>query len=349
METAADRKGLISRRTLGAGVTARLGRRAFVQLLVLGSIGAPAAARGATKAVVRVGVLSGASASEHVRQHLPAVLQELGYVEKKNLELQWRWAEGKADRLSGLASDLVRLKVDVIIAITNDPVLAAKRATSTIPIVMIAGLDPVAFGLVKSLARPGGNVTGTTASPPEIGGKILELLKQAIPSAERVTLVWDSTFPGMTPYAESAAEVARALNVRLGYADIRRPADTDDALALIARERPHALYVVPFGPLAAQLPRILEFVGKQKLPAIYTGWGAGAVEAGGLMSYGPNLEDAYRRAATFVDRILKGATPAELPLEMPRKFDFIVNLKTAKAIGLTIAPTALRRADRVIE
>ena len=326
-----------------------MSRRAFVQLVALGAIGSPAAARGAPKGVVRVGVLSGASPSEYLRRHLPAALQELGYIEKKNLELEWRWAEGKADRLPALASDLVRLKVDVIVAITIDPVVAARRATSTIPIVMIAGLDPVAFGVARSLGRPGGNVTGTTASPPEIGGKILELLKQAIPRAERVTLVWDSSFPGMAPYAESAADVARALHVRLGYADIRRPADTDDALAVIGRERPDALYVVPFGPLATQLPRILEFTTKQKLPAIYTGWGAGAVEAGGLMSYGPNLEDAYRRSATFVDRILKGAAPADLPLEMPGKFDFIVNLKTAKALGVTIAPAALQRADRVIE
>jgi putative ABC transport system substrate-binding protein len=153
----------------------------------------------------------------------------------------------------------------------------------------------------------------------------------------------------MKSYAEQAATVARSLTVKLTYANISNPADTDVVLDRIGRERPDALYVVPFGPLAAQLPRILDFVGKHRLPAIYTGWGAAAVEAGGLMSYGPNLEDTYRRSATFVARILRGAAPAELPVEMPRKFDFIVNLKAAKAIGVTIAPPALVRAARVIE
>ncbi|MGH7393483.1 MAG: ABC transporter substrate-binding protein [Candidatus Rokuibacteriota bacterium] len=327
-----------------------LGRRAFVHILAAGLLGSPlpADAQPAGR-VARVGVLSGASATEHVYRLLPAALRELGYVEGKNLDFQWRWAEGRAERLPELADDLVRLKVDAIVAVTNQPILAAKRATTSIPIVMIAGLDPVAFGLVASLARPGGNVTGTSASPPEIGGKILEVLKEAIPGADRVTLVWDPSFPGMAPYADHAAAVARALNISLTYADIRNPADTEEVLGQIGRRRPHALYVVPFGPLAAQLPRIFDFAAKQKLPAIYTGWGATIVEAGGLMSYGPNLDETYRRSATFIDKILKGAPPAALPVEQPRKFDFIVNLRTAKALGLTIAPSALMRADRVIQ
>jgi putative ABC transport system substrate-binding protein len=241
------------------------------------------------------------------------------------------------------------LKVDCIVAVTNQPILAAKRATTSIPIVMMGGLDPVAFGLVTSLSRPGGNVTGTSSSPPEIGGKILEVLKDAIPSAARVTLIWDSSFPGMQPYADHAEAVARALNVRLSYADIRQPADTERVFGQIARERPDALFVVPFGPLAAQLPRIFDFATKQKLPAIYTGWGAAIVEAGGLMSYGPNLDEIYRRVAAFTDKVLKGASPADLPVEQPKKFDFIVNLKTAKALGLTIAPSALMRADRLVQ
>jgi putative ABC transport system substrate-binding protein len=336
----------------GQASTARRsrGRCALVWILAAGVLGSPLAA-GAQQhgTVARLGVLSAAAPTEHVYTRLPAALRELGYVEGKNLEIQWRWAQGKAERLRELAVDLVRLKVDVIVAVTNQPILAAKRATTSIPIVMIAGLDPVAFGLVTSLARPGGNVTGTSSSPPELGGKILEVLKDAIPSAARVTLIWDPSFPGMRPYANHAEAVARALNVRLSYANIRQPADTEGVLGQVARDRPDALYVVPFGPLAAQLPRIFDFATQQKLPTIYTGWGAAIVEAGGLMSYGPNLDEGYRRAAVFIDKVLKGASPADLPVEQPRKFDFIVNLKTAKSLGLTIAPSALMRADRLIQ
>jgi putative ABC transport system substrate-binding protein len=327
-----------------------LGRRAFGRILAAGLLGSPLAARAQQHGrVARIGVLSGASTTEHVYRILPAALRELGYVEGRNLEFQWRWAEGRAERLPELAEDLVRLKVDVIVAVTNQPILAAKRATTSIPIVMIAGLDPVAFGLVASLSRPGGNVTGTSASPPEIGGKILEVLKEAIPSATRVTLIWDPSFPGMRPYADHADAVARAFNLSLSYAAIRQPAETEGVLGRVARDRPDALYVVPFGPLAAQLPRILDFAAKQKLPAIYTGWGATIVEAGGLMSYGPNLDETYRRSAAFIDKVLNGASPADLPVEQPRRFDFIVNLKTAKALGLTIPPSTLMRADRVIQ
>jgi putative ABC transport system substrate-binding protein len=280
---------------------------------------------------------------------LPAALRDLGYVEGRNLELQWRWAEGRVERLPELAADLVRLKVDVIVAVANSPILAAKRATTSIPIVMIGGLDPVAFGLVTSLSRPGGNITGVSSSPPEIGGKILEVLKEAIPRATRVTLIWDSSFPGMAPYANHADAVARVLNVRLTRADVVRPGGIDGVLARVARDRPDALYVVPFGPLAAQLPRLFDFAAKQKLPAIYTGWGAAIVEAGGLMSYGPNLDEIYGRSAAFVDKVLKGAAPGDLPVEQPRKFDFLINLRTAKALGLTITPSALLRADRVVQ
>jgi putative ABC transport system substrate-binding protein len=243
-----------------------LARRALIWILVAGVLGSPLAA-GAQQhgRVARLGVLSGASATEHVHRLLPAALRELGYIEGTNLEFQWRWAEGKVERLPELAADLVHLRVDVIVAVANSPTLAAKRATTSIPIVMIGGLEPVALGLVASLSRPGGNVTGTSASPPEIGGKILEVLKEAIPSADRVTLVWDPSFPGMAPYADHAAAVARTLNVRLTYANIRHPADTEGVLGQLGRERPHALYVVPFGPLAAQLPRIFDFVQKQKL------------------------------------------------------------------------------------
>jgi putative ABC transport system substrate-binding protein len=326
------------------------GRRTFVRLIAGAVVVSPAVAHGRPAGTIaRVGVLSGASAGEQVSRLFSGALRDFGYVEGRNLELYWRWAEGRPERLPDLAADLVRQKVDVIVAISNQPVLAAKRATTSIPIVMIAGLDPVAFGIVASLTRPAGNVTGTSASPPEIGGKILELLREALPGTERVTLVWDSSFPGMRPYADQAAAVARSLQVTLTYADIRHPAQTDAALEQLARARPQALYVVPFGSLAAQLPRIFAFTGAQKIPAIYTGWGAGIVEAGGLMSYGPNLDDAYRRSAAFVDKILKGAPPADLPVELPRKFDFIINLKTAKALGVTIAPSALIRADRLIE
>lgn len=327
-----------------------LGRRAFVRILGAGLLGSPAVASAQPVGqVARVGVLSGASPTEHVYERLPAALRELGYLDGKNLELQWRWAEGRVDRLPDLAADLVRLRVDVIVAVANAPILAARRATGSIPIVMIGGLDPVGLGLVSSLSRPGGNVTGTTGSPPEIGGKIVEVLKEAIPGTARVIVIWDSSFPGMAPYAHHADLVARALNVRLTYEDIRQPADIEGVFERLTRDRPDALFVVPFGPLAAQLPRIFDFVAKQKLPAIYTGWGAAVVEAGGLMSYGPSLEDLYRRVAAFVDKVLKGARPAELPVEQPRKFDFIVNLRTAKALGLTIAPSALMRADRLVQ
>jgi putative ABC transport system substrate-binding protein len=269
-------------------------------------------------------------------------------VEGKNIVIEYRYAEGKLDRLPALAAELVRLKVDIIVTAGAIPTRAAKEATSTIPIVMTQDGDPVGTGFVASLARPGGNITGLSTLAPEISGKQLELLKEIVPRLSRVAVLGTSTLPG---YAQSLKEtelVAGALKVQLQYLDVLSPKDFETAFRAAGKGRADAvLMLVAGGVASAHRTQILDLAVKSRLPVIYNR--REFVEAGGLMTYGVSLTDLDRRAATYVDKILKGRKPADLPVEQPTKFEFIINLKAAKQIGLTIPPNVLVRADKVIK
>jgi len=273
-------------------------------------------------------------------------LKELGYVEGKNIVIEYRWADGKRERLSDLAAELVTLKVDVIVARNTPATLAAQRATTTIPIVMVGPGDPVRLGLVASLARPGGNITGLSLLATELTGKRLELLKEAFPKIARVAVLWNSGDSAMTLRVKEAETSAQALGVTLQRVGVQDPNDFERAFSTMSSQAADALLVTLDTFTALHQKRILEFAAKYRLPAMYER--IDFVEAGGLMTYGPSLSEIFRRAAVFVDKILKGAKPADLPVEQPTKFEFVINLKTAKQIGLTIPPNVLVRADRVI-
>jgi putative ABC transport system substrate-binding protein len=274
-------------------------------------------------------------------------LRELGYVEGQNLVVEYRWADGDIARLPALAAELVRLRVDVLVATTNPAVLAARQATSTIPIVFAASSDPVGTGLVASLAHPGGNVTGLSLVTPELSGKRLQLLRETLPQLARVALLWDAGNVGMADRVKETEAAARQLGVALHVEWVRDLAGLDRAFATLAQARPDAFLttVEPFTGDHRQ--RIVAFAAQQRLPAMYEE--RDFVDAGGLMAYGPNLAANYRRAATYVDKILRGTKPADLPVEQPTKFELVINLKTAKALGLTIPQSLLRRADEVIQ
>ena len=274
-------------------------------------------------------------------------LRELGYVEGKNIVVEYRWAEGKIERLPDLATELVRLKVDVIVSGGNSATQAAKKATNTIPIVMTQVSDPVASGFVASLARPGGNITGLSTLAPEISGKRLELLKEIVPRLSRVTVLGTSNEPGTAQALRETEVAAGAFKVKLQYLDILGPKDIETAFRTAAKGRADAVVALSSPFLLAHRTQVADLAVKSRLPATY--YSAEFVEAGGLMSYGVSFPDLYRRAATYVDKILKGAKPADLPVEQPTKFEFIINLKAAKQIGLTISPNVLARADRVIK
>ena len=268
-------------------------------------------------------------------------------MEGQNIAIESRWAEGKYDRYSALTADLVRLKVDVIVAVGGRATQDAQRATRTIPIVMSVVIDPLGSGLVVSLARPGGNVTGLTIMASDLVGKQLELLKEVVPKVSRVALLWNPANPGSAPQLREAEAAARALGVRLQTLEARDPQEIDSAFAAMTRERAGALVILADAILTNQRRQIAELAAKRRLPAVY---GVSEyAEAGGLMFYGPSSLDLERRAATFVDKILKGAKPADLPVEQPNKFELVINLKTAKALGLTIPPSVLARADHVIQ
>src|SRR5580765_765337 len=275
-------------------------------------------------------------------------LRELGYVEGKNIVIEWRFAEGKPERVPVLAAELVHLKVDVIV--TGGAVLtrAAKEATVTIPIVMAQDIDPVSNGFVASLARPGGNVTGLSTLAPEISGKRLELLKEIIPRLSRVAILGTSSQPGNAQQFKETELAAQAFGVKLQYLDVLSPKDIEPAFRESSRARADAVVMMVAGAVAAaHRAQILELAAKRRLPTMYPQ--NTYVEAGGLMSYGVSFPDLDRRAATYVDKILKGRKPAELPVEQPKKFEFVINLKAAKQIGLTIPPNVLVRADKVIK
>jgi putative ABC transport system substrate-binding protein len=274
-------------------------------------------------------------------------LRELGYVEGKNIVLELRSAEGKFDRLPALAAELVRLKVDVIVTAGPLPTRAAKEATTTIPIVMAEDPDPVGNGFVASLARPGGNITGLATLAPELSGKRLELLKETIPKLSRVAVFGTSTYPGNAQSLKEIELAAKAFKVQLQYLDVLSGKDIEPAFRAAGKGRAEAvLMMVGGGVASAHRTEIVELAVKSRLPVIYDR--SEFVEHGGLMTYGVNFTDLDRRAATYVDKILKGRTPADLPVEQPMRFEFIINLKAAKQIGLTIPPNVLVRADKVI-
>ena len=301
------------------------------------------------KKVPRIGFLNGVPPStisgrvEAFRQGM----RELGYVEGKNIVIEWRSSEGKADRLPALAAELVRLKVDVIV--TGGPTVTrvAKEATSTIPIVMAYDDDPVGSGFVASLARPGGNITGLATLAPEISGKQLELLREIVPKLSRVAVIGTATRPGNPQALREINLAADAAGVQLQFLEIQAPKDIETAFRAASKERADAVLVLSNPVAASHRTQVVDLAVKSRLAAIYNR--PEYVEDGGLVFYGVSYTDLFRRAATYVDKILKGAKPAELPVEQPRKFELIINLKAAKQIRLTIPPNVLARADKVIK
>ena len=327
-------------------------RRTFLATLAGGLLAAPLAAEAQPREKVpRVAYLTPWSDSDPGRQRgLEAFrqgLRELGYVEGRNISIESRSAEGKDDRLPALAADLVRSKVDVIVTLGGAATQAAQQATRTIPIVMSLVNDPVGSGLVASLARPGGNVTGLTVISPDLLGKRLELLKEVVPKVSRVALLRNPDNPADAAMLREVEAAARALGVRLQTLEARNHQEIERAFAAMIRERAGALLILPDGIFLTQRRQIAELAAKGRLPSIMGTSDYPA--AGGLMAYGANYRDLVRRAATFVDKILKGAKPADLPVEQPTTFELIINLKTAKALGLTISQSLLGRADQVIQ
>ena len=309
----------------------------------------PAEAQQPTK-TPRIGYLAGTHAPAYAGriEAFRQGLRELGYVEGKNIVIERRYAEGKPDRLSELAAELVRLKVDIIVSAGPTVTRLLKEATSTIPIVMTNEGDPVGSGFVASLGRPGGNITGLSALSPELSGKRLELLKEIIPKLSRVAVLGNSTEPANTQSLREVELAAGAFGVKLQYLDILSPKDIEIAFRAASKGRADAVIILVAGGIAvAHRTEIVELAVKSRLSAIYNS--AEFVEAGGLMSYATSLTDLSGRAAVYVDKILKGAKPADLPVEQPKKFELIINLKAAKQIGLTIPPSVLARADRVIK
>jgi putative ABC transport system substrate-binding protein len=299
--------------------------------------------------VWRVGFLSGASraTAQSVVDGFPQGMRELGYVEGKNLVIEWRFAEGKYERFAELAAEMVQLKVDAIVLGTMGAFRATKKATGTIPIVMGYSTDPVGNGFVASLARPGGNVTGLASSGEDITSKHLELLLTTVPKLSRVGLLGNPDNPNYFPIKNSALVSGRKAGIDLVPLEARNSLEIESALSALAKDRFGAVIVVADAVAMSQRQRIAEFALRNRLATVFSQ--SEYVEAGGLMSYGENLHEFFRRAATYVDKILKGARPGELPIEQPTIFDLVINLKTAKALGLTIPQSVLLRADRVIE
>jgi putative ABC transport system substrate-binding protein len=324
-------------------------RRSFMALVSGGLLAAPLAAGGQqARKVWRIGVLSPVPST---RAGFPALLRqtlrELGYVEGLNLVIEWRDAEGKTERFDDLAAELVRLKVDVIVATVPGATLAAKRSTASIPIVMVNTPDPVQLGLVVSLGRPGGNVTGTTTLSADLSSKQLELLKEAVPRAVRIAVLWNPSNPWHSIALKGAEAAARSLAVQLQILEVRGPEGFASAFEAMTRNRTGAVLVLADPLTAFHRSHLANLAAKRHLPGMYGP--RDYADAGGLMSYWAHTADLYRRVASYVDRILKGAKPGDLSIEQPTKFELVINLKTAKALGLTIPQSLLQRADEVIE
>jgi putative ABC transport system substrate-binding protein len=329
-------------------MSGRLDRRTFISALV--ALAAPLAAGAQAPAKVRrIGLLSSFSPSDTALwyQAFRLGLRNLGWVEGKNISTEYRNTEGRSDRLPDLAADLVRLKVDVIVTSATADALAAQRATRAIPIVMASAGDPVASGLVESLARPGGNITGMSQMSPQLAGKRLELLKEMVPRLSRVAVLWNPQGPASTLNWKEIQLPARQLGLQLHSLEVRSLDDLDKAFEDAAKARAGALFITPDPVIGTNLKRIAGLAAKSRLPSIFHV--SEFADVGGLVAYGPDRADLYRRAATFVDKILKGAKPGDLPVEQPIKFELVVNLKTARALGLTIPQSVLLHADRVIE
>jgi putative ABC transport system substrate-binding protein len=323
----------------------------LVLALAAGALAAPLAAFAQQPArIARIGFLHSASpqGSETQLQALRDGLRELGYVEGKNYQLEFRWGEGKLERMPALATELVQSKVDIIFAATSPSVVAARQATRTIPIVMPLSSDPVGDGLVASLAHPGGNITGLSVMSRELGEKRIQMLREVFPKVSLpMDVVWNPDYAGMRARFEQARHVAPAVGMTVQSVEVRDARELDAAFATIVREHPDALLILVDPFTRSQRSRIVEFAATQRIPAMYET--SDFVDAGGLISYGPNLPAQYRRAATYVDKILKGAKPADLPIEQPTQFELAVNMKAAKALGIKIPDSILVRADKVIE
>jgi len=298
--------------------------------------------------IPRIGFLGNSTAAleENLVGPFREGLRNLGYVEGKNILTEYRWAEGKYDRFPALIGELVAQKVEVIVTAGTPASLAVKKAAPSIPLVMIAVGDPIGTGLIKSLANPGGNVTGLSSMAVDLEGKRLELLREVIPKLSHVAVFWNPASPFQVNSEKEVQAAARAFKMKVLSLGVQSPEQFDNAFATIRKERPRALLVLADRLFLHNRARIMDFATKQRLPGVHAY--VELVEAGGLMSYGPSYADMHRRAATFVDKILKGRKPSDLPVEQPMKFDFVINLKAAKQIGVTVPPNVLVRASRVI-
>jgi putative ABC transport system substrate-binding protein len=328
-----------------------ISRRAFITTLA-GGLLAPALAAEAQQAgkVYRIGFLGNSGSTPNGARFVEAFrlgLREHGWIEGQNIVIEYRWAEGNLERLPALAAELVRLKVDLIVAASSTFVQPAKDATSTIPIVFSVHADPVGTRHVASLAHPGGNITGLATLQTDLGAKGLELLNATVPAAKRVAVLWNPSTPSHVPGLKAVEDAARALRLQLQSVGVRSPGELEGAFAVMERERAGALLVLTSPLSASEGRRLADLALRHRLPTMFER--RENVESGGLMSYGADFPDMFRRSAAYVDKILRGAKPADLPVEQPTKFELVINLKTAKALGLTIPPSLLLRADAVIQ
>jgi putative ABC transport system substrate-binding protein len=326
---------------------ARLKRRAFFAALcalaIMSAAQAQQSANVPTIGVITIGVGASSPYLEAFRQGL----REHGYIDGKNIALEYRFAEGRADRLAGMAAELIRLRVNVIVTESTPAALAASQATKSIPIVMAVGTDPVKAGLAASFARPGGNFTGVSLAGAQRTAKQLQLLKESLPGTATVAVLYNASRPGVESEVKEATDTAPSLGLTLQFIEVRNPDGLNAAFEAIANARPSALITIGDGMLLGNSKRIVDFALKNRLPAVFPE--REFAEAGGLMAYGPDIGSNFRRAAGFVDKILKGAKPADLPIEQPTKWGLVVNLRTAKGFGLKIPGTVLVRADELIQ
>lgn len=324
----------------------KAGLSSILFVVVLLAVGVIAEAQQPTK-VPRIGVLVACSRSSTQIEAFRQGLLDFGYVEGQTIEIEYRWADGNFDLLPNHAAELVRLKVDVIFAAAAPSIRAARQATKTIPIVFEILADPVSAGFVSSLAKPGGNLTGVAGLAPELSGKRLELLKEIVPRLKRVAILGNPSNPNFRSVLTETETAASALGLQLQVLEVKEPAKLQGAFLAMNKGRAEALSIIPDPMLVNEQKQIIDLIAKGRLPAIYVT--SVAVEAGGLIAYAPSPSQMFRRVAYYIDRILKGANPADLPVEQPMKFELVINLKAAKQIGLTIPPNVLARADKVIK